>query len=396
MEEKKEEEFIPKQKNKGLKIVLAILLIVGVLVGCYFLYQYKFNNPKTIVNRILESANNITKSSKIDNNKYKIDGLIKLDTNIADDSVNNLLKDLGLQFSGQIDYKEKIGNITINTKYQNEKLVDINAYYEKDNIYLASKDLYDNYIKFENKTETNSDNDIKDAQVIVNSIINALKKEINKLNIEQLNSTITIDGKNIDTIENKITLNGEEFANFQKGVLNTLKEDKEFIKVMDKLNKENTLEEINKALDNINTKETCYISFYTDKGLFNKNLISVVMAVVNNDTMDKQAIEIDKISNDEVNVLFSTLEGEVFTKVKKNNSAVNFTINIKQDEKFVNAEVNVNYEKINIVTKPNVSNSKDINSLTEQDLNNIQTKLLENKTLLKLMQNITEVINKED
>ena len=32
----------------------------------------------------------------------------------------------------------------------------------------------------------------------------------------------------------------------------------------------------------------------------------------------------------------------------------------------------------------------------EQDLNNIQTKLLENKTLLKLMQNITEAINKED
>lgn len=395
MEEKKEEEFIPKQKNKGLKVVLAILLIVGVLVGCYFLYQYKFNNPKTIVNRILESANNITKSSKIDNNKYKIDGLVKLDTNIADDSVNNLLKDLGLQFSGQIDYKEKIGNITINTKYQNEKLIDINAYYEKDNIYLASKDLYDNYIKFENKTETNNNIDVKDAQVIVNSIINALKKEINKLNIEQLNSTITIDGKNIDTIENKITLNGEEFANFQKGILNTLKEDKDFIKVMDKVNKESTLEAINKALDNINTKEICYISFYTDKGLFNKNLISVVMAVVNNDTMDKQAIEIDKISNDEVNVLFSTLEGEVFTKVKKNNSAVNFTINIKQDEKFVNAEVNVNYEKINIVTKPNVSNSKDINSLTEQDLNNIQTKLLENETLLKLMQNITEVINKE-
>ena len=397
MEEKKEEEFIPKTKNKGLKIALAALIVVGVLVGCYFLYQYKFNNPKSVVNKILDSAKaNVVKSAKEDNNKYKFDGLLKIETNV-DDTIGKLLKDIGIQFNGQIDYQGNNGIVTINTKYQNEKLIDVDAYYEKDNIYLLAKDLYDKYLKFETKTKPDTDNiDPKDAQTIAVSIIDALKKEFNKLNIEQTNSTITIDGKNIDTIENKITLNSEEYTTFMKNLLNTLKEDKEFIKAMDKVSKENTTESIDKAITQItsnNTKQVYYISFYTDKGLFNKNLVSVRMAIVDDNTLDKQVIEIDKISDDEMSVLISSSEGEVTARIKKNGSAINLTFGYKNEGKYVNIEFNTNYEKISAITKPDVTNSKDLNSITEQEMNDIQNKLMNNKTLLKLIEDVSAVMN---
>ena len=55
-EVKEEELFIPKTKHKGLKIILATLLIVGLIIGGYFLYQYKFNNPKTIVKTVIADA----------------------------------------------------------------------------------------------------------------------------------------------------------------------------------------------------------------------------------------------------------------------------------------------------------------------------------------------------
>lgn len=393
------EEFIPKTKYKGLKITLAILLIVGVLVGAYFLYQYKFNNPNAIIKQVLDSVKSSAKNTSKINEKYKYDGLLKIDTNMADENTNNIIKNLELQINGQLDYKEQIGNVIINTKYKNEKFVGISTYYEKNNLYLLLNDLYDKYIKFENKNEINTNNiDSKDAQIIANSIIDALKKEINNLKVEQSNSTITIDGKDVETIENKITLNSEQIITISKNILTSLKNNKEFIKTMDKVSKENTTESINKLLENVNKKntdETCFISFYTDNGLFNKKLISIRLAVIDNKTDEKQVIEIDKISNDETSILFSTLQGEVLVRIKKNGNAVNLTINIKQDEKFIKIIFNVNFEKINTITKPDVSNSKNIESITEQELNDIQTKLMENKTLLKLIEEVSKTNNKE-
>ena len=393
------EEFIPKTKYKGLKISLAILLIVGVLVGAYFLYQYKFNNPNAIIKQVLDSVKSSAKNTSKINEKYKYDGLLKIDTNMADENTNNIIKNLELQINGQLDYKEQIGNVIINTKYKNEKFVGISTYYEKNNLYLLLNDLYDKYIKFENKNEINTNNiDSKDAQIIANSIIDALKKEINNLKVEQSNSTITIDGKDVETIENKITLNSEQIITISKNILTSLKNNKEFIKTMDKVSKENTTESINKLLKDINkkdTNETCFISFYTDNGLFNKKLISIRLAVIDNKTDEKQVIEIDKISNDETSILFSTLQGEVLVRIKKNGNAVNLTINTKQDEKFIKIIFNVNYEKINTITKPDVSNNKDMASITEQELNDIQTKLMENKTLLKLIEEISKTNNKE-
>lgn len=393
------EEFIPKTKHKGLKIFIATLLILGMMAGGYFIYQYKFTNPKTIINKLLDSVKaNVKSVSNIDTNKYKFDGLVKIDTNILNEETSNIIKNISLQINGQVDTKDKIGNLNINTKYKEDKFLDINAYYEKDNIYVKPKDLYDKYIKIENKTEINKDNaNSKDVQVITNSIVNALKKEVNKLTIEQTNSTITINGKNVDTIEYKITLKNEEINNISKNILNTLKEDKEFIKSMDKLSNENTLESINELINNINDKtnnETYLISVYTNKGIFNKELVSVRIASINNDTNNKEVLEIDKISNDETNVLLSTLDGEVNIRVKQNRSAANLVINFKQDQKYANVEFSINYEKINTVTKPDVSNSKNINELTEQEITDIQTKFAENKVLLKLMEELSTANDK--
>ena len=120
-EEKKEELFIPKTKHKGLKIFIGIILILGLAVGGYFLYQYKFNNPKKIINNALSDAKeNIKKSlvNDIKDEKYKVNGYLKVEANLGNEAseITNLLKDLELFFSGEVDPNNSIGNITINTK----------------------------------------------------------------------------------------------------------------------------------------------------------------------------------------------------------------------------------------------------------------------------------------
>ena len=394
-----EELFIPKTKHKALKIILAILLIAGLITGAYFLYQYKFSNPKTIVTNIITKANDKIKESfsqKEDNNNYKIDGLIKLNTNIKDETLE-LLKDIDLQFSSEINLKESFGNIEINTKYKSDKLLDFNVYYEKNLIYLLLKDVYDKYIKFDTKSsEENLPSNVspitlntEDGKIIVNALMNSLNKEIDTLDFKKTDTNITIANKKIDVINNYIELKDKEVNNFIKGIVNNLKNNQEFMKVLDKLTNNSAkeyIQELEKGLEEEVFRGIYKINFYTDKGIFHKNLISVRQTIVVDEvTMN---FNVDKISDDEILISIATNELTYSLKIKKNNSAININLNINVDGEYIELEVNLNYEKIKEVLKPDLSNSKDVNELTEEENNEIVNKLAENKTLVKLIEKI--------
>ena len=147
---KEEELFIPKTKHKGLKIILAILLIAGLAAGGYFLYQYKFNNPKIVVTKIIEGAKNslneaIDKTSGMD--KYRVNGYTKLNIKTEEASpITDIIKDIEFQFNGDIDAKNKLANVSLNTKYKSDKLVDVKLYYENNDIYALLDGLYGKYM----------------------------------------------------------------------------------------------------------------------------------------------------------------------------------------------------------------------------------------------------------
>ena len=145
--EKEEELFIPKTKHKALKIILATLLIIGLITGGYFLYQYKFNNPKVIINNILDSVktNIDSEINKFDEKeKYRVNGYIKMDANInkKDLPIADILTDLELQFNGEVDKTNDIANVTLSTKYRDDKLIDVKAYYEKHDVYALFEGLF--------------------------------------------------------------------------------------------------------------------------------------------------------------------------------------------------------------------------------------------------------------
>jgi len=401
----KEELFIPKTKHKGLKIILAILLIAGLIAGGYYLYQQKFNSPKAIIsNALVEAKGELAKAVKESNSeeKYKIDGHIKIDSNIKDEAFDTL-KNVEFQFNSEVDLKGKIANFILNTKYQNDKLVDIKGYYENELIYFLLDGLHDKYLKINLKElEQNEGAPIEipeikisqqDIQVIFDSMITALDKAINNLEIKKSDEKITIDGKEINAINNYIELKGKELNTFIKNVINNLKEDKSFIKVLCKLTDidENTMTN-NITLNLINGIDedvfqgTYKINFYTDKGLFKKKLISIRQSITQNNITT--SINVDKISDDEVLLSISTMGMGYSVKVKKNNSAINILANVNIMGQYINLELNMNYEKIKEVTKFDVTNNQDINTLTEQDMQKIENKLMNNKAILKLKEKL--------
>lgn len=403
-----EELFIPKTKNKVLKIILAILLIVGLGIGAYLLYQYKFNNPKVTISNALENArSNIKESFKEVNQKgiYKVNGHIKVDSNLNSGEISEILKilkDLELQFGGELDSKNLVANFTLNSKYKNDKLVDIKGYFENNTIYLLLDGLYDKYIKFDTKqTEmtlpslSNLEINPSDIETILDSLLTAAKKEFTELDIKKSDTKITIDNKEIEVIDNSIVLENNEVNTLAKNIIIDLKGDQKFLDVLKKItgkDAKETLSEMETGISSSAFKGTYTINFYTDKGLFNKKIISVKQSITQNDMTT--SIIVDKISNDEIMISLLIPNTQYSIKIKKNNSVMNMVLGMSSMGSYINIELNANYEAIKEVTKLDVSNSKNVKDLTEEDEQIINNKLKDNQALIKLIEEITKINTK--
>ena len=400
----KEELFIPKTKYKALKIILAIILIGGLMAGGYFLYQYKFNNPKNIVNNIITKAKSNIKESLNnvdDHSKYNISGLFKFDTNINDEELK-ILKDIELQFNGEIDTKESIGNLDIGSKYQNEKLIDIKAYYEKDLVYLLLEDIYDKYLKINVKEDEVTESIPKinltkeEVETVFDALLNSFEKEVSKLDIKKVDTTITIDKETIDVINNYIELKDKEVNDFIIGIVSHLDSNQKFMNIMNKLTDNKAKEAFDGLKEGL--KEEAFkgiykICFYTDKGLLNKKLISIRQTMALDDLT--LSFNVDKISDDEVLISMIADKLNYSVRIKKNSSVIVLKLNINLDGEYIDIELNMNYEKINSISKPDLTNSKDINELTEEENKQINDKVLENDVLVKLMKKINSIGQKE-
>ena len=400
----KEELFIPKTKYKALKIILAIILIGGLMAGGYFLYQYKFNNPKNIVNNIITKAKSNIKESLNnvdDHSKYNISGLFKFDTNIDDEELK-ILKDIELQFNGEIDTKESIGNLDIGSKYQNEKLIDIKAYYEKDLVYLLLEDIYDKYLKINVKEDEVTESIPKinltkeEVETVFDALLNSFEKEVSKLDIKKVDTTITIDKETIDVINNYIELKDKEVNDFIIGIVSHLDSNQKFMDIMNKLTDNKAKEAFDGLKEGL--KEEAFkgiykICFYTDKGLLNKKLISIRQTMALDDLT--LSFNVDKISDDEVLISMIADKLNYSVRIKKNSSVIVLKLNINLDGEYIDIELNMNYEKINSISKPDLTNSKDINELTEEENKQINDKVLENDVLVKLMKKINSIGQKE-
>ena len=410
IEEKDEELFIPKTKHKALKIIIGILLLVGLATGAYFLYQYKFNNPKNIVNKVIEDAISDVREDLINEfnyDKYKLDGHIKVDANIKDElsSITDTLKNIEVQFSGEFDTKEEVGVYNINTKYKNDKLLDIKAYNEKELTYVLLEGIYDKYLKTDTSKEQekkvvtempNININPKDMQSLTDSLLKALKNSITNYEFLKESTKITIDGKETAVFNNYVILKDKEVNDFIKNIINELKKDTNFINILKKFTEDDIETVLNKIISGINEEEfkgTYKLCFYTDKSLFNKKLVRISQIVTIEDV--SMTFNIDKLSDDEKIISLSSMGAEYSIKVKKNNSVINILLTQKILDMYMNIDINLNYEKINEITKPDISDSKDVNDLTDEEIKEIENKLNENKALEELIKEFNKDEGKE-
>ena len=240
-----------KKKSKLPIIIILLVLFVGLGVGGFFLYKKAASNPKTIVNKSIDTLFASTSSFK-DIASKAISFDLKKDT-------VEIAEKLSLSFEGSKgEYASlaELGKIGLNSNTVvsiPKKQISISgAYLENDNS-LINLDTFikDNKFYFKLPDVTNDvyyitlpedfnldeifdeyNKDAFDAEKIdkvINKINEYLKKSIKDEYLKQESGSFNVDGVDVKGIKTSINLSEKRILNIEKDVISLMLEDNEFI-----------------------------------------------------------------------------------------------------------------------------------------------------------------------
>lgn len=377
-----------KKKSKKGKVVgfvvLTLLFVIGFIVGFKI---YELNKPYNIYSSLINSA---LKSSKFENHEnYKVD--FKFNARVEDSELDDTTKEIlnTMNYSGTnfISVKEKymIANYTI--KNDSNTLLDMNMYYKNGITYLGLGELFDKLIEIpldeENSKKVNDlflNINSSNIEVILREIKNAFEDAIKDEKIVKEKTTLDIDGKSVNVVNNKLVIDKSNEERISKKLSDYLKNSDDFLDNFSKefgVSKEDIISFLE---DDSYTSEEEYkmvINLYTN-GFLN-NFVSTKIEFIENDekivdfVFNKNSI---KISDDDM-LVFTIKEDE---KDK-------YSINLKYELDGMSVELSgtatMSYAQM---STPFVSNSVPLEELTEEDFATFGENLSKNEAFINIIE----------
>lgn len=377
-----------KKKSKKGKVVgfvvLTLLFVIGFIVGFKI---YELNKPYNVYSSLINSA---LKSSKFENHEnYKVD--FKFNARVEDSELDDTTKEIlnSMNYSGTnfISVKEKymIANYTI--KNDSNTLLDMNMYYKNGITYLGLGELFDKLIEIpldeENSKKVNDlflNINSSNIEVILREIKNAFENAIKDEKIVKEKTTLDIDGKSVNVVNNKLVIDKSNEERISKKLSDYLKNSDDFLDNFSKefgVSKEDIISFLE---DDSYTSEEDYkmvINLYTN-GILN-NFVSTKIEFIENDEkivdfeFNKNSI---KISDDDM-LVFTIKEDE---KDK-------YSINLKYELDGMNVELSgtatTSYAQM---STPFVSNSVSLEDLTEEDFVTFGENLSKNEAFINIIE----------
>ena len=377
-----------KKKSKKGKVVgfvvLTLLFVIGFIVGFKI---YELNKPYNIYSSFINSA---LKSSKFENHEnYKVD--FKFNARVEDSELDDTTKEIlnSMNYSGTnfISVKEKymIANYTI--KNDSNTLLDMNMYYKNGITYLGLGELFDKLIEIpldeENSKKVNDlflNINSSNIEVILREIKNAFEDAIKDEKIVKEKTTLDIDGKSVNVVNNKLVIDKSNEERISKKLSDYLKNSDDFLDNFSKefgVSKEDIISFLE---DDSYTSEEDYkmvINLYTN-GFLN-NFVSTKIEFIENDEkivdfeFNKNSI---KISDDDM-LVFTIKEDE---KDK-------YSINLKYELDGMSVELSgtatMSYAQM---STPFVSNSVSLEELTEEDFVTFGENLSKNEAFINIIE----------
>lgn len=377
-----------KKKSKKGKVVgfvvLILLFVIGFIVGFKI---YELSKPYNVYSSLINSA---LKSSKFENHEnYKVD--FKFNARVEDSELDDTTKEIlnSMNYSGTnfISVKEKymIANYTI--KNDSNTLLDMNMYYKNGITYLGLGELFDKLIEIpldeENSKKVNDlflNINSSNIEVILREIKNAFEDAIKDEKIVKEKTTLDIDGKSVNVVNNKLVIDKSNEERISKKLSDYLKNSDDFLDNFSKefgVSKEDIISFLE---DDSYTSEEDYkmvINLYTN-GILN-NFVSTKIELIEND---------EKIVDFEFNknsIKISDADMLVFTI--KEDEKDKYSINLKYELDGMNVELlgtaTMSYAQM---STPFVSNSVSLEELTEEDFVTFGENLSKNEAFINIIE----------
>ena len=392
-----------KKSKKGLVAVLAIV-IIAILAGV----GYYFLRPVTARDLFISKINaTIDESAESNSAKSEaINSTLTLSGNIESDSeeikqVADYINQGKFTLNLQADKKAKKVAVSASVDYQGENLLSGKVFYANDdNIYVYVQDLFDKYFKFNLKEVLEDEGSLQgifeESNLSLGEKINLskankiLKNEISENLKEEYFVKEEVDGMKKNTL--KLTVG--ELRRIVIDVITSLKDNQDYLNCYEKPDEikasfEDVINSISK-IENDYDSYTVEISLYT-RGI-SKDVQKVDVRVVASDT-EEGTFTINKIDDDnyEFNLIVKAeqnnmpvtaeaLSGTIKReKVDDNTEKVAVVVDNIPEVGKVTLNIEVKEENTTDLESIDVSNSVDINNLSQTDAITLYTNLMNMK-----------------
>ena len=392
------EEKTTTKSKKGLVAIIAVIILLAIAAGAvyYFMVYTKPENVfKRLVGQSIEAYEASIEESEYNTIKTKIGANIKITPDEENDEtkeVIDLINALDVALNVQMDKEEKQLVTKIESKYEDENLLNMDLYVDVENkeTYMYLKDFFDKYIEtemddeaYETLAELFENTYTKEQQGSLKKAYKIMAAEFKKaIKTEYCSSEKTENGT-----KNTISMTYKQLSDELVTVFTNLKDNEEFVNCYEKPEEvkeilEDTIKSVQEA-DSIDDA-TIKISVYTT-GILQK--IEKVDAEVESEG-ETVTIEVTKKDEENYELKISaggeTISGNInIQKQDDKNSKLKIEMDIPEFGK-IEVNLDISSELDTEIDKADTSNSISPDEITESDYNTI-LKNLEKTKLYELI-----------
>lgn len=383
----------PKKSNTGLIVAIVLIIaIIGSLVGA-MLY---FSSSKQVFSAMVKKVTNplietVGKDYDSFVTTFDLSTNAEFEQNSDMAMFNDLFNNISLSGKVGLDYKNKLAYMEFDGDYTNEEILSAKMYFEDSKGYAYLNNIFDKYISvdIDGYDDIFAQTDLNDE---LESIIKGFRDSLNKSLKSDYFTKTKVNGLSKHTL----VLNQKNFSEITVSMFKYLKENDEFIssaasisemdkqEIIDMLN--DSIEEI-ESVEEYDTEEIIEISIYT-KGLLNKFAKFEI-------SMESEQILIylEKEDKEDYVYGFETAGTEMLTgKLHyKDGKETELGLTVELDGMSLGFDLTYNVEYDEKIEKVDVSNSVNVENLTETDANSILEKLSNNKGLKALLEELEEL-----
>ncbi len=384
-----------KKNDYGVLAVVA-LITVFLLVGIGGLFYYKLSNSKNRFRVLIENVVEYLEENTLKDKPKSLQGVLTLgvngkSTDEDEQQLMDILNKIDLSFLYGVDYATKRMNFEMKSSYDKKELLNSSFYMESGNGYLYLDNLYDKNIKvpIEQYDSFFKLNLSSDYRTIYDSIEKVLIRSLKDDYFEK--DYVTIDSKKV--LKTTLVLNHKNYQEMKKNVFHDLVLDDSFLKSLSNVTGKK-VSVLKKKLNKIASSEDEYkemdIVLYTknDKFLKLELVFGGEKITIQREERDKYSYSYDEHSQ----VVY---DGVVQASRKKDSSVQStFLINDRKKGVSVQLMMTSSYELNKKIEKKNVSNSILYTDVTEEEKNQIYSKVLENEGMKNLIQEFSRLGNK--